>query len=70
MRYTVLRPFRLSDREVAPGEIVDTTGWPFMRPRQLVEQRYLAPLPESTAVPAAPDALPAPSRRRATSPKD
>lgn len=45
VRYQVLRPF---DGHHA-DDIIDATGWPFGRARQMTEQRYLLPLAEQPA---------------------
>jgi hypothetical protein len=50
--YVVLRPFSgEAETRYVRGEVVDTTGWSHRA--QLVELRYLAPLPYGAPVPDA-----------------
>jgi hypothetical protein len=42
--YVVVRSFEKDGRTLAPGTVVNVEGWAAMRVRQMVDQRYLAPV--------------------------
>lgn len=45
IRYQVLRPFD----DYQEGDLIDASGWPWGRARQMTEQRYLLPIAEQPA---------------------
>lgn len=47
--YVVIRPFEGDNGPLVPSEVVDTSSW--MYTKNLIELRYIRPLPYGVAVP-------------------